>query len=238
MNITFCNINEAKLNSDIQELRIKIINLDKKKNKYQPITYSTILSFTDWIIAVFCSIVCFRILSVLPENETITIIVIISSLGGIGFAAFAIMMPIVLFESGCSLGIINILYTETYNIIVSKINKYIDEDNKKLDTIISDLKHLVSIVQKVEEIYFLFISMRLNSNVDIQKENDKYKLIFSFSNPNINDIVPEGIELNENTVRCDDVLDIVIELSNDYAYNIVSKNKIDFSYLDRVYEMI
>ena len=238
MDIAFCNITETKLNSDIRELRNKKINLDKKKNKYQPITFSAILSFTDWIIAVFCSIGCFRILSVLPNNETITTIVILSSLGAIGFASFAIMMPIVLLQSGYSLGIINILYTGAYNIMASKINKYIDEDNKKLDTIISDLKHLVSIVQKVEEIYFLFISMKLDSNVDIQKENDKYKLIFSFSNPNINDIVPEGIELNENTVRCDDVLDIVIELSNDYAYNIVSKNKIDFSYLDRVYGMI
>lgn len=238
MNIAFCNITEAKLNSDIQKLESKKINLDRKKNKYQPITFSAILSFTDWIIAVFYSIGCFRILSVLPENETITTIVILSSLGAIGFAGFAVMMPTVLLESGYSLGIINILYTGAYNIIASKINKYIDEDNKKLDTIISNLKHLVSIVQKVEEIYFLFISMKLDSNVDIQKENDKYKLIFSFSNPNINDIVPESIELNENTVRCDDVLDIVIELSNDYAYNIVSKNKIDFSYLDRVYGMI
>ena len=238
MNITFCNITEAKLNSDIQELRNKKINLDKKKNKYQPITFSIVLSFTDWIIAIFYSISCFSILSVLPANEPITIIGILSILGGIGFTAFAIIMPIFLIESGCSLGIINILYTETYNIMVSKINKNIDEDNKKLDTVILDLKHLVSIVQKVEEIYFLFISMKLDSNVDIQKENDKYKLIFSFSNPNINDIVPEGIELNENTVRCDDALDIVIELSNDYAYNIVSKNKIDFSYLDRVYGMI
>ena len=238
MNITFCNITEAKLNSDIQKLGIRKTNLDKKKNKYQPITFSTILSFTDWIIAVFCSACCFIILSVLPKNEPITIIGILSILGSVGFTSFFVIMPIFLIESGCSLGIINILYTETYNIIISKINKYIDEDNKKLDTIISDLKHLVSIVQKVEEIYFLFISMKLDSNVDIQKENDKYKLIFSFSNPNINDIVPEGIELNENTVRCDDVLDIVIELSNDYAYNIVSKNKIDFSYLDRVYGMI
>lgn len=236
MDITFCNITEAKLNSDIQELRIKKINLDKKKNKYQPITFSAILSFTDWIITVFFAISCFRILSVLPENEH-TVITLLS-LGGVGFIAFAFIIPIILIESGYSLGIINILYTGAYNIIVSKINKYIDEDNKKLDTIILDLKHLISIVQKVEEIYFLFISMKLDSNVDIQKENDKYKLIFSFSNPNINDIIPEGIELNENTVRCDNDLDIVIELSNDYAYNIVSKNKIDFSYLDCVYEMI
>ena len=238
MDIAFCNITKAKLNSDIQKLESKKINLDKKKNKYQPITFSTILSFTDWIIAIFYSISCFRIVSVLPKNEPITIIGILSILGVIGFTSFVVMMPIVLLESGYSLGIINILYTGAYNIMASKINKYIDEDNKKLDTIISDLKCLVSIVQKVEEIYFLFISMKLDSNVDIQKENDKYKLIFSFSNPNINEIVPEGIELNENTVRCDDVLDIVIELSNDYAYNIVSKNKIDFSYLDRVYEMI
>lgn len=238
MDIAFCNITETKLNSDIRELRIKKINLDKKKNKYQPIAYSAILSFTDWIIAVFYSISCSRILSILPKNEPITVIGILSIFGVIGFTSFAFIIPIILLETGYSLGIINILYTRAYNVIVSKINKYIDEDNKKLDTIISDLKHLVSIVQKVEEIYFLFISMKLDSNVDIQKENDKYKLIFSFSNPNINDIVPESIELNENAVRCDDALDIVIELSNGYAYNIVSKNKIDFSYLDRVYEMI
>lgn len=237
MDITFCHITEAKLNSDIQELRIKKMDLNKKENKYQPINHSAILLFLDWIITIFFYTICFHILSIFPDNAATWEIVLFKVLGT-GLFAFAILMPIVLLESGHTLGIIDILYTRVHNTIVSEINKYIDEDNEKLDSIISELEHLASIVQIVEEIYFLFISMKLDSNVDIQKENDKYKLIFSFSNFNINDIVPEGIELNENTVRCDDVIDIVIELSNDYAYNIVSKNKIDFSYLDRVYEMI
>ena len=213
----------------------KISKLDNKLECYSNIKRSNLLFGLDILIVLVFTFFCFYMISIIPDNGKNVGALVLYLLSGISF-------PIIIFAGllvNCTyIGLFNFLYVQLHNSICSIIRKEINKDKDVLCNCRIGLNKLLDIVKKVEEISFLKGSMDLYTYITVEKQNGMYKLTFRFDTINDTDIVPEDIELGKITAETSKIDDVVMMLQPEFAYNMVYKDKIDFNYLDTVYDQL